>query len=92
MVRGHWRKLPNPKWVGHGPTRDTVIGKTWIHDYFKGDESTTDSVILERQPDITIKIKQPLSYGRDIIEAHRKKGGVGEEQFKDTALEKPTSE
>ena len=92
IVRGHWRKLTNSKWEGHDPAGNIVLGKTWIHDYSKGDDATSESVILERQPDITIKIKQPLSYGRDVIESYKQKGGIGKEQLEDSSIEKPSSE
>ncbi len=76
LVQGHWRTLPKPSWKGNDPEGNTVLGRTWIQEYFKGSDEPTETVVLERQSKIVIKIKQPLSYGRDVIESFRQRGEV----------------
>lgn len=70
-VRGHWRTLPHPGWKGHDEGGDQVLGRTWIKDYSKGGIAELYEV-EETQPTVVIKLKQTLSYARDVITAHEK--------------------
>lgn len=76
-VRGHWRALTHPWWKGRGPDGEEVLGRTWVHEYEKGtEEGETRTEIVTRDPQVVIKIKQPLSYARDVVEAYTKKPAV----------------
>jgi 5-methylcytosine-specific restriction endonuclease McrA len=68
-VRGHWRQLRQPCWIGHDQEGEKLIGKTWVKDHVKGpqiDPLETNT----KTPNVVIKLKQPLSYARDVIKSH----------------------
>ena len=70
-VKGHWRKLKYPYSKGHDSKGNEVIGKTWVNEYQKGvDSSDLKYGVDTREPNVVIKLKQPLSYARDTIKSH----------------------
>jgi hypothetical protein len=101
-VRGHWRVLQNPLAKGHDPLGNAVYGKTWVRDYFKGENKPIrpeETEKFQADPRVVIKIKQPLAYARDIIMANYSNSPtqntsgktINKEETKQTT-EKPTSE
>ena len=70
-VRGHWRKLKLPYWKGHDSKGNEVLGKTWVNEYQKGTDSNDLKYGVDtREPNVVIKLKQPLSYARDTIKSY----------------------
>ena len=71
-VRGHWRRLQYAWSKGHDPQGFEILGKTWISEYEKGKEK--EEPVFEgvsKDPEVTIKLKQTLSYARDVIKSHK---------------------
>jgi hypothetical protein len=71
LVRGHWRTLPQSHWVGHDPEGNEILGRTWIHEYEKGEDEPVSVHVSLREPNTVIKLKQTLAYARDVVKAHR---------------------
>ncbi len=69
LVRGHWRKLRSDLSKGHDFLGNIIYGKTWVKEYFKGKEYG-DLNTVKVNPHVTIKLKQPLSYARDVIKSY----------------------
>jgi 5-methylcytosine-specific restriction endonuclease McrA len=74
LVRGHWRTYRDPSTRGHDPDGNVVFGRTWVSEHQKGEEhgdlGPLETVVAVRDPGVVISIKQPLSYARDVVEAH----------------------
>jgi hypothetical protein len=70
-IRGHWRSFRDATWRGHDQEGKEISGRTWVKEYVKGSK-TESSMIETRDPNVVIKLKQPLSYARDVIEAHKR--------------------
>jgi hypothetical protein len=70
LVRGHWRTLQHSHWVGHDPEGNDVLGRTWIHEYEKGEDEPVSVHVSLRKPNTVIKLKQTLAYARDVVQAH----------------------
>jgi hypothetical protein len=70
-VRGHWRVLSDPDRQGHDQYGNSVRGKTWVRDYEKGhgDVYPFPTSSERRSSSVVINIKEPLSYGRDVIQS-----------------------
>jgi len=79
-VSGHWRKLTHPWWKGHGPNREEIIGKTWITEYTKGKNynNLEQYETVNKDPNVVIKLKQKLSYARDVIKAQESQKTIDE--------------
>jgi 5-methylcytosine-specific restriction endonuclease McrA len=75
-VSGHWRRLKSGR-RGKDSFGFPVVGKTWIRTYarYKSLEPGNTSV-SEFDPQVTINIKQTLSYAKDVIESHRRAGDI----------------
>lgn len=71
VVRGHWRQFPNSFWKGHDEYGQPVTGKTWVKEYKKGSEIEKNGPVDTVDPNVTIRIKQTLSYARDVIKSHQ---------------------
>ncbi|MDB4306165.1 HNH endonuclease [bacterium] len=72
VIRGHWRIHSNPEWVGHDPEGNEILGRTWVSSFRKGadfDELEEERHLVERDPNVVVKIKQTLAFGRDSIKA-----------------------
>jgi hypothetical protein len=75
-VKGHWRRLKSGR-KGKDSFGRPVIGKTWIRTYTRYKAMQPgDTMISEVDPQVTINIKQTLSYAKDIIESHRRSGDI----------------
>lgn len=77
-VRGHWRRLQHVQkgkdYFGH-----PVVGKTWVRSHTRYKRlQPHDTSSYEVDPQVTINIKQTLSYAMDVIESHRRAGDVVE--------------
>ena len=79
-VHGHWRHFADPSKRGHDKDGVVVFGKTWITDYTKGQGAAGDGEAgvfaapaseETRNPKVTIGIKQPLYFARDVIQARQ---------------------
>jgi len=72
-VRGHWRVLSDPDRQGHDQYGKSVRGKTWVSDYEKGhgDVYPFPTSSERRSSSVVINIKEPLSYGRDVIQSFK---------------------
>ncbi len=72
-VAGHWRRLPQQAVVGHSPAGETVVGRTWVHDFWKGPDAYSSGVeIQQRVPRVVINIKETLSYARAVLAAYQR--------------------
>jgi len=69
-VSGHWRNYSKPWWKGHDPGGNTILGKTWVAEHTKGEGADKDTEESSENPQVQIKLKQTLSYARDVIKAH----------------------
>ncbi|MCX5638284.1 MAG: HNH endonuclease [Planctomycetota bacterium] len=92
-VTGHWRRLQcahkGKDCFGH-----PVVGKTWVRTYarYKSLEPG-DMSVSEVDPQVTINIKQTLSYAKDVIESHRRAGDIVDaEPSSATHPSKPSTE
>gem|GEM_PF-4549984 len=92
-VQGHWRQFSQPSWVGHDQDGKKLKGKTWVKDYDKGSEMEPVE-FGTRSPNVVIKLKQPLSYARDVIKAHEQAppATVNLPNVADRRSEKPSKE
>ncbi|MFH0983492.1 MAG: HNH endonuclease signature motif containing protein [Planctomycetota bacterium] len=73
-VRGHWRHYADLNVRGHDVEGNPVLGKTWVTEYEKGKDKPRapfPTTPVEKDPNVTIYIKQTLSYARDVIAAYR---------------------
>jgi len=77
-VTGHWRRLQSVQ-KGKDCFGHPVVGKTWVrtHRRYKSLQPG-DTSVSEVDPQVTINIKQTLSYAMDVIEAHRRAGDIVE--------------
>jgi hypothetical protein len=69
-VTGHWRSYADKSTKGHDPIRNPVFGKTWVHEYTKGQGTPPqpgDTQTFSAEPKVVIKIKETLAYARDVI-------------------------
>lgn len=73
-VRGHWRALSDSDRQGRDQYGNPVRGKTWVSDYEKGygDVYPFPTSSKRRSSSVVINIKEPLSYGRDVIQSFKK--------------------
>lgn len=92
-VRGHWRHYTNPAITGKSAEGRPVVGRTWIRTYLKGPgPSIDDTTTSVAEPRVTIQIKQPLSYARDVIAAHERDGSRIHAQPKAQSSDAPSEE
>jgi hypothetical protein len=92
-VRSHWRHFSQSTWQGRDQDGRKLLGKTWVRDYEKGPDIESAEFGI-RSPKVVIKIKQPLSYARDVLTAHEQAPHANRD-FLNTAErpnEKPTEE
>lgn len=70
-VRGHWRTLGDTDRAGHDQCGKRVQGKTWVRDHEKGytGQYPFPTTSETRSSSVVINIKEPLSYGRDVIQS-----------------------
>ena len=73
-VRGHWRSFQDPTRMGKDANGAPELGRTWVTDYEKGQNSpypfpTSPS---QRSSGVIINIKEPLQYGRDVLSTSTK--------------------
>jgi 5-methylcytosine-specific restriction endonuclease McrA len=68
-VLGHWRQLSQLSWLGHDQDGKILLGKTWVKEHKKGPENEPQE-FGTRTPKVVIKLKQTLSYARDVIKSH----------------------
>jgi 5-methylcytosine-specific restriction endonuclease McrA len=92
-VKGHWRRLQSGR-KGRDSFGDPVVGKTWIHTYARYKSlQPGDTSVSEVDPQVTINIKQTLSYAKDVIESHRRAGDIVDaEPASATHPSKPSTE
>jgi len=69
LVRGHWRRLRSNLSKGHDFLGDIIYGKTWVSEYSKG-KGYGSLKTVKVNPLVTISLKQPLSYARDVIKSY----------------------
>jgi len=93
-VMGHWRRLRSSRAEGKDPFGRPVTGKTWVRSHVRYQSLGPGApLISETDPQITINIKQTLSYARDVIESYRKTQDVIESAPSDgVARSKPSKE
>jgi 5-methylcytosine-specific restriction endonuclease McrA len=60
-----------PHWKGHDQKGNLIFGKTWVHEFKKGGKFAYR--VVKKNPKVVIKLKQPLSYAKDIIESQQKR-------------------
>lgn len=68
-VSGHWRNYSNPWWKGHDKDGSITLGKTWVTEHEKGEGENDSTKECSEMPKIEIKLKQTLSYARDVIKS-----------------------
>lgn len=92
-VKGHWRRLQSGR-MGRDIFGRPVVGKTWVHTYARYKSlQPGDTSVSEVDPQVTINIKQTLSYAKDVIESHRRAGDIVEaEPASATHPSKPSTE
>ena len=75
-VKGHWRRLQSGR-KGRDSFGRPVVGKTWIRTYKRYKSlQPGDTLVSEVDPQVTINIKQTLSYAKDVIESHHRAGDI----------------
>ena len=57
-------------WKGHDSEKNQVLGRTWIREYEKGNSKTSEFGTEQKDPKVVVKLKQTLSYARDVITSH----------------------
>jgi hypothetical protein len=73
LVHGHWRYFQDQSRKGRDGEGNMVMGKTWVREYRKFEEQGDQQFETElqtRNPKVVIRVKQTLSYARDVIEAY----------------------
>ncbi|HEX3556511.1 MAG TPA: HNH endonuclease [Thermoanaerobaculia bacterium] len=68
-IRGHWRALGDQNRTGRDQYGKPVPGRTWVRDYEKGLRTPYPfpTSTENRSSSVVINIKEPLSYGRDVL-------------------------
>jgi hypothetical protein len=92
FVRGHWRHYEESTKKGRDAEGNIVSGKTWVRQYEKytdRGEVATDGERRTRNPEVTIGIKQTISYARDVIESYERSTEIDRDVEK---IQGPTSE
>jgi 5-methylcytosine-specific restriction endonuclease McrA len=68
-VQGHWRYYSNPWWRGRGKDGNITLGRTWVTEHTKGEGQASKTEKRSETPQVQIKLKQTLSYARDVIKS-----------------------
>lgn len=70
LVRGHWRKFPDPSQIGRDASGHPIVGKTWIRDFQKYKQKEFGEGLErggDRNPAVVVGIKQTLAHAREIL-------------------------